>query len=320
MSHFTLTVAIPAGVNDVQAALDKALAPFDENLEVEQYEEDGETYWRNPKAEWDWWVIGGRWRGKFVIREGAQVVDLIDGESSWTNEKKPIDPTKCDGGRIRALDIAGARAAAGEKGGRDWDGYAMAIFGTPQHQPWREFRERVEKAEANAPKSWSDLYDEAVDQAYEAAGLTKEEADALAYGSPQYKNFDAVRRAETDKAREIYWASLEYNINTARADYRAQPRIATLRTSEQYKNWFDGPEDRFDHLTRDEYVQQCRDEAIPGFALLTADGRWLSKGQMGWFGMDNATANSTQTYLAAANEYVDSLTEDTWLINVDCHI
>jgi len=44
----------------------RALAPYDENLEIEQVEEDGETWWTNPDGFWDWWQIGGRWRGAHV--------------------------------------------------------------------------------------------------------------------------------------------------------------------------------------------------------------------------------------------------------------
>ncbi|MGX1809720.1 hypothetical protein ACWIGI_28700 [Nocardia sp. NPDC055321] len=52
MSHFTVTVALPATTTlaTLDDALTTALAPFNEALEVGQYEEDGETYWTNPQA------------------------------------------------------------------------------------------------------------------------------------------------------------------------------------------------------------------------------------------------------------------------------
>lgn len=319
MSHFTVTIALPAEIADIKEAVTNALAPFDENREVEQYEEDGETYWRNPQAKWDWWTIGGRWRGKFLIREGTDAEEIIDGESSWTNENRPIKPEACNGGRIKALDIEKARTEAGEKGGRDWDEYASVIAGTPQHLPWSHFSERVRVAKENAPKPWGEIYDEAKTHAYKSVGMTEAEVDALEYG-PRYKEIAERVRQETDQARDAYHATLEYSIDRARRDYQAQPRIAALRSATQYRQWFDCPEDRFDHLTRDEYVQQCRDEAIPGYAFLTESGYWMAKGQMGWFGLDNADTDSTETYLTVANRHIDSLADEMWLVSVDCHI
>lgn len=51
MSHFTVLV--------VGEDVEGQLAPFDENLDT-----------RNPK--YDWWVIGGRWRGFFKLKRGAE--------------------------------------------------------------------------------------------------------------------------------------------------------------------------------------------------------------------------------------------------------
>lgn len=226
MSHFTVTVALAADVTDVNAALEAALAPFDENAEVEEVEEGGETYWHNPNAKWDWWTIGGRWRGRFLIQEDADVGDLIDGESSWTNDGEPHDPAKCDGGRIRALDLEGARRVAAEKAEVDWDEYAMAIYRTPQHRPWSEFLERVEAARASQP--WEPLHEAAVARALSKLGLaSKDELDAVP--ADQLEVAIAVMEAEVDVARADYRSGMDYDINRARVDYAAQPRIAALR-------------------------------------------------------------------------------------------
>lgn len=62
--HFFTLVVMPPGSNhdhDVEAYVDRAMAPFSEHLEVEEVTEDGETYWTNPDSFWDWYQIGGRW-------------------------------------------------------------------------------------------------------------------------------------------------------------------------------------------------------------------------------------------------------------------
>ncbi len=62
MSHFTVIVI---GDNP-----EEQLAPFNEELQVEKVEEDGDEYWRNPDAKWDWYQLGGRWTGYFKLLPG----------------------------------------------------------------------------------------------------------------------------------------------------------------------------------------------------------------------------------------------------------
>lgn len=66
MSHFTVWVI----GNDPEALL----APFDDELPVATAkDDDGETYQYNPNAKWDWYRLGGRWRGYFPVRDGVEV-------------------------------------------------------------------------------------------------------------------------------------------------------------------------------------------------------------------------------------------------------
>ena len=41
----------------------------------------------NPNAKWDWWVLGGRWRG-MLVSKAAQVVH---GSPSWTNAGEEVE-------------------------------------------------------------------------------------------------------------------------------------------------------------------------------------------------------------------------------------
>lgn len=63
--HYLVAVVVPSDttIDNAQAIITPLLDPYDENKEVEQYTEDGETYWRNPQGRWDWWQVGGRWTG-----------------------------------------------------------------------------------------------------------------------------------------------------------------------------------------------------------------------------------------------------------------
>ncbi|GAA2783001.1 hypothetical protein [Saccharopolyspora taberi] len=319
MSHYSVTVA--AGAEDAELAAEAVtmlLTPFDENLMVAQEydEETQDWHWYNPQAAWDWYQIGGRFSADLPLRAGADSADVLTGERSWTNRDRDLDPTCVDGARIRALDLERKRAAAAEQGGRDWDEYAHVVAGTPQHRPWAEFITRVAEAEAAAPKSWTQLVEQAYDEARRAVSFVEASVGA---DSPRRRRYDALVRQELDKARAAFQASLSYTLDQARDDYAAQPRIAAIRAHYQ-GFWLEGPEDIFDHLSRDEFVQRQRLHAIPGFATLTHDARWLAPGRMGWFGMSNDTDESQRAYLDEANDYLDGLDDEMWLVVVDCHI
>lgn len=328
MSHFTVLVCLPPmPTSEVQNALSAALEPFDENREVEQAtDEDGDTYWRNPQAKWDWWTIGGRWRGYFIPAAHAQRDDLIFGEPGvFDNAPKTYiaegrECPKPDGGRRGSLDLEAMRNEAEAKAAQDWDQYASVVEGTPQHSPWSEYVSRVELAEAVDPVSWEDMVEEARARALAEAGLSSPaDIDALAYGAEQYKRYDAAHRDALDSARKRYHASLDYSIDMARSEYAAQPRIAALRKHPEYRNRFDGPENDFE-VPRDEYVLRQVARAVPGYATLRADGRWLAPGRMGWFGMSDDDPDSYAYYTREANTYIDALSSDSWLVVVDAHI
>lgn len=66
--HYCVLVIHPDSVS-----VDDALAPYDENLAVCKSEEDGEEYWYNPDAKWDWYEIGGRWKDSLKLKSGKHV-------------------------------------------------------------------------------------------------------------------------------------------------------------------------------------------------------------------------------------------------------
>lgn len=74
---------LPYGEYGVSEELDTKLQPW---LEFEADEEQNEAihegtkgYWHNPQAEWDWWVIGGRYCG---------LLTLFDLHWDWAGTRK----------------------------------------------------------------------------------------------------------------------------------------------------------------------------------------------------------------------------------------
>lgn len=57
---------------------------FDFDTEHEAY-----GYYYNPNAMWDWYQIGGRWPGMFLVKDSC--TEYLSGERSWCNEDKKLE-------------------------------------------------------------------------------------------------------------------------------------------------------------------------------------------------------------------------------------
>jgi len=51
-------------------------------------EKKGWGYWENPNAKWDWFQLGGRWRGYFKLKLNSGVDTTLGGTGSFGNEPK----------------------------------------------------------------------------------------------------------------------------------------------------------------------------------------------------------------------------------------
>lgn len=57
------------------------------------------------------------------------------------------------------------------------------------------------------------------------------------------------------------------------------------------------------------------------FAVVTPDGEWHEKGEMGWFGMSSETAEESLDWdLHFMERFIDNLDDNMELVVVDCHI
>lgn len=137
--------------------------------------------------------------------------------------------------------------------------------------------------------------------------------------------------ARWDRVQEITggtrWASWEEvrerfsdgKIEEARNEYSSQEAIKAF-----YR--LDGTE-RFDFLfgiddylvSRDQYIQAARDSALSTFAVVTSDGKWHERGEMGWFACVSNEKDQSD-WNREVSKLIDSLPDDARLTIVDCHI
>ncbi len=149
MTHFSVTVAIDAAVkagHELHAAVEAALAPYNETLSVapyidltrlqaeaderfrrwwsesnekacsageaeKTYEQAAVAWWGgevdpngniistvNPDGMWDWWVIGGRFAGEWVLKPGAARA-LESEASAFGYTEEIMDARRADAAR-----------------------------------------------------------------------------------------------------------------------------------------------------------------------------------------------------------------------------
>lgn len=107
MSHHTVLVIGPDP--------ELQLAPFDENLQVCD----------SPK--WDWYIVGGRWRGFFKLKAGA--VGHLGEPGVFDN--LPRHDRGADVATLSDIDWDAMSQEAGDAAAQEWDAYNQATLGLP---------------------------------------------------------------------------------------------------------------------------------------------------------------------------------------------
>ncbi|MDA3644362.1 hypothetical protein LZ318_30880 [Saccharopolyspora indica] len=312
MLHYPVTVAVGATSLEVAAqAVLTLMAPLHLDIEAaQQYDsETGDYHWWNPRGTWNGCEFGGRWAATLRVRGNADPRDVIPGQLSPANLHRPLVAGFATGGRIRALDLNGQRDDTAELARVQWEDFQRIVAGTPAPRPWSEFAARAKDAEA-AAEPWLPIREQILEACLRwrnTTGASNEE-----YG----------RRVHTElEAAAARWeASLTYSMRQAARDYHDQPRITALNAHASFSGFpLTDPELVFGETSRENYLVQRRLEAIPGSATLTHDGRWLCSGPLDDHGLPTGTAQERHDYLAEANDYIDGLSEDMWLVVMDCH-
>lgn len=128
MSHFSVAVfsQTPGDVEALLASFDEQVeagSPYAEFVRNEEYDWDktvgAKGYWRNPNARWDWWEIGGRWRGLLRLRPGKSgYTATLD---RWHSDFVYPPPLlrRGAGRRLRFFTARGADPAGGAHVGSD---------------------------------------------------------------------------------------------------------------------------------------------------------------------------------------------------------
>lgn len=94
--------------------------------------------------------------------------------------------------------------------------------------------------------------------------------------------------------------------------------VACLDASEEFR-WHDDAVGQFS-IPEKLYIARETARAVPGYALLALDGRWMAPGKMGWWGVSSETDSDLIGYWETANAYIEALSATTFLVALDCHV
>ncbi|MFI5496618.1 hypothetical protein [Actinoplanes sp. NPDC051859] len=87
---------------------------------------------RNPEAKWDYWSIGGGWRGHFAVKHPGAGLILTPPEHPSPGDVVSADQTiRCDGGPKSLLDFEAMRCARAVEADRRYDQWETVCEATP---------------------------------------------------------------------------------------------------------------------------------------------------------------------------------------------
>lgn len=207
-------------------------------------------YWENPNAKWDWYEIGGRWSGYFLLKDGKVGIKGRQYNMGQQYEKSQ----KADVCYKGDIDWEKMRNDAAKDAGKRWDLVHKAWEGLVPLESWDSIRER--------------------------------------HG--------------------------EGNIEPARKEYWAQPRVKVLQTREiQDEIGWLAEIDRY-QVPREEFLRRAMEQVGVSHSVIK-DGKWYENGRMGWWGVVT-DEKDPETWASMFSKMIDELPDRAILAAVDCHI
>lgn len=219
----------------------------------------------NPLSKWDWYEIGGRWAGQFILKEG---IEPTAPNFSWGWSKddklKVISERRVDQALKRDIDFDAMKTLAKKEAKSRYERVAKALGGVI---PKLDF-------------TWQELLDD--------ASLEIDQKREKYHNQKAKKLLDRATNTSTDSElrRLLAWLDLE--------DYQC---------------------------TKEEYIKRAEQSFFTTWAVLDEKGEWHEAGQMGWFGISDASKEDEEQFQGSYfDRFIKDLPEDTLLTVVDCHI
>lgn len=142
-SVFDSKQVYPEGAVEKEVPFKELYATFEEFMSVfAGYDERDEThgqfgYYHNPQAKWDWYQVGGRWRGYFKLKPEA--TGVVGEPGAFDNE---AEPGTADIITRDAWDLEGAREKAESDAQARYEKLYAILDGRPLPPTWASVLEK----------------------------------------------------------------------------------------------------------------------------------------------------------------------------------
>lgn len=125
-----------------EGTFEECYAQYGEDWNGNYWEQDENGVWceystYNPKSQWDWYQVGGRWSGFFKLKEGAEG---MTGEQGIF--KREVRDGYVDSAKKKDIDFESMRNVAGEEAAAEYDRVFEIIKDTELNESWEQVRER----------------------------------------------------------------------------------------------------------------------------------------------------------------------------------
>jgi len=262
-------------------------------------------YWHNPNAKWDYFRLGGRWTGYFNIHPNATgTLADVDWDSPKVSRKN-----KADQARKGAIDFNAMMDEGGRKAQERWERLERLCGG------------KIPKID----RIWEDILKD------DSIGDIDKKREFY-HNQPALKRIQEIRDTLNNKDSNQRSLKSDYEVlvkdlqkllkNDLQPDERAMlekvDELRTLILNEMDRSFMVWIELQEYQGSKEEYIYNARNAAITPFAVLK-DGKWWSRGSMGWWGMVSDEKDKKEWNNQFATLIAD-LPDDTLLTIYDCHI
>lgn len=295
---------LPPGAVEFDKPVKERFATFEEYMEeycgykARDKKKKRYGYWHNPNKKWDWWTIGGRWTGKLLIGyQPAEDKDNYEKCYLCNNTGTRPDANYAPDNDLRRPSPAGHPVIGKGCNGCRGTGWQLSHTFKPignflriSKLDWDEIHKATLKKLDEFWEEWQQLCDGKEFPVFEGPRDM-----ALSLGLLDCKDNKELDGTEW-KVR--YW------------DDNDTPEDKKRNRCDVLKN-----------TTKEWLLKNCYDSFTPlsTWARLD-DAGWQSKGEMGWWGANDATPEKTREHANGLTEWLKNGDQEDWLVVVDCHI
>lgn len=259
---------------------------FRNNVDMGAYENGKYGYMTtyNPDSKWDWYALGGRWRGYFQAKEGVKV--------SYPTPQSRLFPTRDNALGAVPEDDGEAVAILGESG----------TFGDPEGESMEGRADLIRKGDID--------FDAMRSLAGTKAEMMYDKFESVTADLPVPPTWSEVRAT---------YEGEEGGMDKARNEFNDYLWVQALKEND-LKPFLCDIHDYWcvNAGGREAFIKRAQCDAVSPYAVLM-DGQWHEKGTMGWFGM-SSDEMSDEEWAQKVSDLIDGLEDDVWLAVYDIHI